>query len=361
MTSESKKPTKKPGVALYSLCIPSSVISKANARNLEQATHIAYQVAKAACAYNVSEIVILPIPTAEEIREQEELKAARTVQLTGSSGNKKIMFNSAQEDEIQKPDVAQTNPAMTKSDDTDNNAVLFATLLQYFVTPPYLVKSVYKDSPYRHKFVHAQKLPKLSTLPFMNNNGVAAQFKEGLTVAKKSPRVVKGGKKTSALRKLKVTKYVNVGEETLLELAGPEVPVNVRVTVDKKNRKVVSPSEAYGVAGCKASFGYHVRLAQTFSQIFTELSFPEGYTESILVNANNYFRSESGAQLPAAEKPTLGNVLLVLGNLNDLDYAFSQDTIEGVESVSEMFDSEMAVPAGLRVEDAAMVSLTMAS
>lgn len=357
---ETRKPSKTAGPVQTSLCIPSSVIAKSNASNLEQITYVAYQIAKAAAIYNVAEIVVLDVPSFQARQEKEEKDLQKAVQVEGEKGNKKIKFNISNEEIIKEASAATGKDAevLEESSNMENNSLLFATLLQYFVTPPYLVKGVFAASKFNKKFKYAEKLPKLTTLPFMNNNDVARDFKEGLTIPKHTPKITKKNKKVSALKKLKVTKYVNVGDATPLELNGLEVPVNVRVTVDTKNKKIVSPQAAYGVSGNKASFGYLVRFAKTFSSIFTELSFPGGYTESVFVNADNFFSSTSNSSLPQTEKPKDGQVLLVVGNLHDLEYSFSQDTIPGVEKVTEMFDSEVAVPAGLRIEDAALVGLT---
>lgn len=357
-----KKPTKEHGSTKIALCIPSSVISQSNARNLEQITHVAYQIAKAASVYNVSEIVVLDVPRAEEIQEKLEADANKAVQLEGDKGNKKIKFNISNEEIIAetKKEDSSHEQVLVELPINDNNALLLATLLQYFVTPPYLVKGVFQSSRFNKKFKYAEKLPKLGNLPFMNNNGVLEDFKEGLTVPKHTPKIQKKNKKVSAVKKLKVTKYVNIGQSKLLELNGVEIPVNVRVTVDVKNKKIVSPQEAYGVSGTKGSFGYFVRYAKSFSSIFTQLSFPSGYTESVFVQADDFFSRTPKSDLDTIEKVTKGDVLFVVSDLKDLEYSFSQETIPGVEKVTEMFDSELKVPAGLRIEDAALVALAKA-
>lgn len=351
-------PTKEPKDFQISLCIPSSVISSSNASNLEHITHIAYQIAKAATIYNVSEIVVLDIPSKKTREEQNQ--HVSVINLQGDSGNKKIKFSSVAEDKAQMETLKNSQTSNeTGTGDNENNAFLLASLLQYFVTPKYLVNSVFRTNPYSKKFKYAGKLPKLSTLPFMNNNGVQNDFKEGFTIAKQAPKIRKKNKKTSAVKKLRVTKYVNVGESKLLELNGPEVPTNVRVTVDIKNKKVVSPDKAYGISGCKASFGYHVRLVRTVTAVFTELSHPDGYSESVFVNADNYFADGANAQIPKKDNDWSGEILMVIGNIRDLEYIFKQESIEGVENISDMFDSELHVPSGLRIEDAALVSLAM--
>lgn len=352
------KASKAVGGAKFAICVPSSVISRANAKNLEQITHIAYQVAKAATIFQVSEIVILDVPD----RRTNENDANKAVEMAGEQGNKKITFNLSNEDlgpapsaEARKEDVK-----LQESDENEGNALLFATILQYFVTPPYLVKGVFQDSKFKHKFKYAEKLPKLSTLPFMNSNSSIKDFKEGLSIPKHTPKIKKKNKKVSALKKLQVTKYVNIGKATPLVLEGTEIPVNVRVTIDVKNRKVVSPQTAYGTSGTKGSFGYLVRYAKAFSAIFTELTFPNGYTESIYIQADEYF-SPSETSLKTMERSREGTVLLVVGNLLDLKNSFAKESIPGVNEVTDMFDGEIKVPSGLRIEDAVMIGLTKAT
>lgn len=352
-----KTPTKTMSDSSVSLCIPSTIIAESNTRNLEQITNTAYQIAKAATIYNVSEIVILDVPSKSERERREEQVSLQAVQLPGELGNKKIKFGG----EADIKATTSTEPVVNEQQSKDaDNALLFATLLQYFVTPDYLVKSVFKTNKFAKKLLHAEKLPKLSTLPFMNNNSVGRDFKEGLTVAKHTPKVQKKKSKVSAMKKLKVTKYVNVGEAAPLVLTGSEVPVGVRVTVDIKNKQVVSPQVAYGVTGCKSSFGYFVRLAKSFSAVFTELAYPEGYSESLFVQAEDYFGNATPLSLKQTDRASTGQVLLIVSKIGDIAYSFQADSIEGVDNVTDMFDGEIRVPAGLRIEDAAMIGLTRA-
>lgn len=356
-----RSPSKEQGNSKYAICVPSSIISLRNARNLEQITNIAYQIARAATIFNVSEIVILESPSVTEKQALNEAKNQKAVEVEGTGGNKKISFNLSDADIGDKTE-AQNDAAtqeVVEKGDNESNGLLFATLLQFFVTPPYLVKGVFQDSIFKHKFKYAEKLPKLTTLPFMNNNNVIKDFKEGLSIPKHTPKIKKKNKKVSALKKLQVTKYINIGQTKPLELNGAEIPVNVRVTVDVKNKKVVSPQVAYGVTGTKASFGYFVRYAKSFSSIFTELSFPEGYTESIFVRADDYFNSKK-VDLPKISGTSTGQKLLVVSSLEDLNYIFEGENIPGVQNATEMFDGQLEVPEGLRIEDAVMIGLTRA-
>ncbi|EGV62931.1 hypothetical protein PSN45_001216 [Yamadazyma tenuis] len=343
------KPTKKPHKSSpevqFSICLPSSLISYANASNLEQITNIAYQVAKAATIYNVPEIIILDVPTIDAQYEILESKANKAVKI-----DKKIKFNEILEPPVQQQ-IVPNQPQNVQ--ENHNNHELFESLLQFFITPPYLVKAMLKDNKYTKKFKYAQTLPKLSTLPFMGNNGTHNDFKEGLSIPKKSP----GNKKQR--NKLKVTKYVNIGHAQPFELT-QEVPVNVRVTVDLKNKTIVSPLHAYGVIGYKSSFGYHTRIARNFNEIFTKSAFPTGYTSSIYVNCANYFSSEpadttNNIQLNSSEN---NRVLLVFGNPKDLEFSFKQDKSLSVPSFTDLFDQKLCIPPTIKVEDAVLIALT---
>lgn len=337
-----EKPTKKPrkssSPVQISICVPSSIISSTNAHNLEQITAIAYQVARAATIYNVVEIVVLNVPSIAKRHEILEIQAGKAIKV-----DKKIKFNESLDDSSTDTSITSFN-----SNDDENDFQLFENLLQYFITPPYLVKAMFKNSKYLPKFKYAMKLPKLSTLPFMNNNNVIKDFKEGLSIPKKSP-----GKKQK--NKLKMTKYVNIGESQPFELSH-EVPVNVRVTVDIKNKKIVSPTEAYGVIGAKSAFGYYTRSTTNFHQIFTKSAQPDGYSASIYVNCDNYFES-SDFSMPPLTTENSSKILLVFGNPHDLDFCLKQDKQINVPNFKDLFDHSFCL-SNVRIEDALMIALT---
>lgn len=328
----------------YTLCIPTTIVGPSNARNLQQATAVLYQVAKVASIYNVSEIVIMDTfkdPIEEPVNITE----------VGKDGKKKIKFD----------DVEAKIDAATKTQlEVTEQAMFIATVLQYFVTPPYLIKTIFKQKFFKN-FQHAKEYPKLSTLPFMSQS-VDSKYREGLTVTMgKITKPSKNSKKKS--QPLKNTKYVNIGYDSYLELSGQQVPTNVRVTVDTEEKKVVSPLEAYkDQTGAKASYGYHVRIAKTFTSIFTESAYPDGYTSSIWVNGGDYFHNSKiemdSFKLKSDVKSA--NLLLVVAKWGDVEYAFEQDkkNLEGVSGAKEFFDGEMKIPEGSRVEDAAMIALT---
>ena len=359
LEKEVRKPLKFPGSCQYSLCVPSTIIRDSNARNLEQITHIAYQVAKVATIFNVLEIIILDIPT-DTTKNHENISEVRD----SRSNTKRIKFDDDKHNlsntrkEIQSPSPDENESAK------ENKGVLFATLLQYFVTPPYLVKTTFADEKYKKKLKYAKSLPKISTLPFMSNNEVFKNFREGITLSSTLLRSHSHNRQKS----LPETNFVNVGRKRAFEL-DQKVPTNVRVTVDLRNRKIVSPTSAYGVVGAKLSFGYYVRFCNRFSSLFTQSPFPEGYTSSVYVNSDDYFnandsipeRCSIASKLPQHIEQENGKILLIIGNYLDFERSFQsdRDNLPSVTSVAQFFDSELSIPKGTRIEDAALITMSI--
>ncbi|CCH60504.1 hypothetical protein TBLA_0C07130 [Henningerozyma blattae CBS 6284] len=320
----------------YSLCIPNNIIDQCT--NLEQITHIMYQIAKSATMFNVGEIVIL-----------------ETSSKTDNNKSK-------------------------KKDGKLSNSMLMASLLQYFVTPPYLLKSVFKKEYWKY-FTVASKLPRLSVLPFMRYlKEDEGRYREGLAIRMEKPNA-------KSNKEFKQTKYINIGKSDALELKSQLVPINVRVTVDTVERKVVSPDEAYGdFVGAKASYGYHVRVAKQFADVFTECAFPGGYSQAVWVNSGDYYYDGSlkkylktETQVPYLEGILSGStssesetqddiaaLLLVLGKWDTLKASFnaSRDQFEGCSGVHEFFDGQLELPGSVPqgqvpVHDGCMMALTL--
>ncbi|RCK59260.1 hypothetical protein Cantr_07199 [Candida viswanathii] len=313
-----------------SICIPSSVISSKNAYNLEQATNIIYQIAKAATIYKVSEIIVFKSSQAPTKEEPED------------KGTKKIVFNEEEE----------PNRSATSTDDpSSNDALLAASLLQFFITPPYLIKSMFsphlnkKFTNIMPKFKHAFKLPRITTLD------LSKDFKEGMIIPRETPLVRKKSslKKVKADHKVTVSKYVNIGEPQAMKLdIKREIPIYSRVTVDLRTKTLVSAAKAYGNAGHRGAFGYLVRMVEDgdFSKVFTQSAVPEGYSSTVYVNCNDYF-GHNKVELPDTESVAGGNILVVFGNLKD----YKQD-------VQLLFDTKLSIPLGCKVEDAVLIALT---
>lgn len=320
----------------YSLCIPTTVLS--NCQNLEQITFAIYQIARTATIFNVGEIVIL--------------------------------------------DLEEKSDKAPKSQSSLSDAMLIASLLQYFVTPPYLVSTVFKKQ-YSRYFQVAMKLPRLSSLPFMRHtDSDQGRYREGLAIRMSKPGTASLKKKT---KEFKQTKFINIGKEQPLELKSQLVPVNVRVTVDTVDQRVVSPQEAYGdYVGANASYGYHVRVAKSFGAIFTECAFPKGYSQAVWVNSGDYYYNEQlqkhrkvETQLPylnkiikpsdTPEEPAPpANLLLVCGKWDHINSSFqkSKHQFEGCDGAHQFFDSQLELPGAapqgnVTIPDSCMISLAL--
>ncbi|AEY98475.1 FAGL342Cp [Eremothecium gossypii FDAG1] len=344
----------------YTLCIPTSILD--NCANLEQVTHALYQIAKAATLFNVGEIVVLDLGT------DTDAAAPHLAASELEPRKRKIKFEDVTE---------KTETSNKKSASRLSGAMLIATLLQYFVTPRYLVSSVFKKK-YSSYFNCAAKLPRLSALPFMRHLQTdQGRYREGLSVNMAKPAAAK---KPSTR-----TKYINIGKDTMLELRSQQVPVNVRVTVDTVNKNVVSPAEAYGdYSGANAAYGYSVRVARTFADIFLGAGFAGGYTQSLWVNSADFFFDPAAqssvrldSKIPHVQKiikPSLeelheqlsvqpANLLLVFGKWKHLSDKFQQtkDQFDGASGAHDLFDGRLDLPGApegyICIEDSCMVAL----
>ncbi|CDO95478.1 unnamed protein product [Kluyveromyces dobzhanskii CBS 2104] len=363
----------------HSICIPTTVLD--NCKNLEQITYTLYQIARSACIFNVSEIVILEV--------ESEAKKHGSQDTSGKSQGVNIKFD--QEDVANDGKKNSQNGSKSNTNKLDDKKrlskpMLMASLLQFFVTPPYLVNSVFKKD-YMKYFTYAKQLPKISSLPFMRyyqeNQG---RYREGLAI-----RMSKPGERGKSKKSFDQTKYINIGKGENLELKGQLVPINVRVTVDTVEQKVVSPEEAYGdFVGAKASFGYHVRVAKSFADLFTQSPFPQGYTQTVWINSGDFFFDKTLkknvkvlTQIPAVEKvvrrteeeiladpskANSANLLAVFGKWEHIKKSFEscKEQFEGASGAYQFFDGELSLPGTtpqgiIRTEDACTIALTLLS
>ncbi|XBW36919.1 hypothetical protein QEN19_002498 [Hanseniaspora menglaensis] len=328
-----KLPSKK---ASFSVCVGTSIIS--SCKNLEQITFVLYQVAKACTIYNVNEIVILN--DAIENREKDT---------SGKSFSK---------------------------------TTTISTILQYFITPDYLVKSTFKKTHFP-LLKHCEKLQKISTLPFnklisTGNSDLKKEsrlYKEGISVSMEHPNPTK--RQTQSYDQ---TKYIQIGEAKLLELANQIIPKNVRVTVNVEEKKIVSPKEAYGAEYLNLdgdNFGYILRACENIEQMYLQCPKKDGYDQTIFVNCGDLhsksFKTEKkrsplldGVKISDkitqrdSENPT--QVLLFFNSWFTLTQLFEKvsNNLQGqLENIGEIFDLELPVVSHIvSPEDAILASLS---
>ncbi|CAI8500939.1 unnamed protein product [Hanseniaspora opuntiae] len=229
-------------------------------------------------------------------------------------------------------------------------------------------------------------LPKISTLPFnklINQGDVEVKkdmlnlYREGISVTMKHPN-----KKASS--KYEQTKYIQIGEAELLELSNQLIPTNVRVTVNKQTREIVTPEEAYGKDNLnihRDNIGYTIRMVDSIENLYLGCIKKEGYDQSLLINCgdihsksfqnqilrNNFekvTRGEDplrkGIKVKDAENPT--QVLMVFNSVYNLDNLFKVRDVnlqQQIGNVLEIFDNEVPLSSHvITAEDAVMITLT---
>lgn len=343
-----------------SLCIPSTCISFKSCRSQNHATYIAHQISRAAVLYGVTEIIIYDIPE-EEVSSQENNKEA-------SDQPKKVKFD---DDDIGSGVDAKIKHKVQASD----NSIRLANLLQYFVTPSYLRKSIFEHSK---EFQYAKKLPKLPGLPFQNHK--SSRFLEGVTVRSgiaKSGKKKKGKKSKKQLELEATTEFVNVGLDEFIKLEDQKLPTNTRVTVDIEERKTVSPFQAYNSVLSSftpfktQSFGYSVRVAPSFGSIFMESIFPQGYSFTAYVPCEEFtlkeFTDTSSnikqiePELLSQQKTSSQNLLLIFGIWKEIVRTVKMDSELGDTEAFRLFDGRLACQRGVRTEDTVLISLAQIS
>lgn len=143
------------------------------------------------------------------------------------------------------------------------------------------------------------------------------------------------------------------------------VPNNVRVTVNIKESKIVSPHDAYGEdnVGVNASYGYGVRVAHSFNEVFTQMLVP--YEQSCWVECGEFYKDKKSTdKLANLDELRDGNVLVIVGSWDRLQDSLVKD--EDIVNISQFMDGQWALPTvipqgHLSVEDACMVAMTSIS
>lgn len=272
-------------VSTISIAVPGSILD--NAQSPELRTYLAGQIARAACIYNIDEIVIFDDQPAANVTTQ------KMAQLETHDGVK-----------IARPCCVQ-----------------FARILQYLECPQYLRKFFFPI----HNDLKFSGL--LNPLDSQHHLRVTSEFiyREGIITNKQHP---KGS-------------FVNVG---LLHdvLVNKQLPENLRVTVklpassDLKSKKlkgkVVPPSEPRRATGIY--WGYNVRIANSISQVFSQCPYgADGYDVTIGT-------SDKGENVHEVESKSLKfkHMLIMFGGLFGLENAVENDENLTVDDPSLLFD-----------------------
>ncbi|ODQ68580.1 DUF171-domain-containing protein [Nadsonia fulvescens var. elongata DSM 6958] len=348
------------------ISIPSSVISPSCTKSLQQAVHTVYQIARGVLTFGISEVVIY--------EAVEDIKAASKIQVGAVEGEekpKKKTFDDEDDDFINK---TKAKPKKAKkANEISAEAMMVATLLQFFITPSYLRQAIFKKQTSSKKpksktnqdmiksmMEYAKKLPKLPGLPFMNHS---TRYREGISILS-----LHKSKKGNLVKNSGLTKYVNVGLKRAFQI-DTSIPLNARVTVDLKEKKIVAASEAYGQDA--NSFGYNVRMANQFSNVFTQSSIENGYDYTVWIGSGEFHKSSTTGtadnEPTAVDMTTFSainqekNVLYVFGKWSDVSGAIKADAELGQVAAKDIFDGQILTKTReVRVEDSIFIGLTKA-
>ncbi|KIX95834.1 uncharacterized protein Z520_08542 [Fonsecaea multimorphosa CBS 102226] len=253
-----------------SVALPGSIIG--NAKNHDQKTFLAGQIARALAVFCVDEVVIFDD---EDVETQQQRPAIRENEYTAFSH----------------PDH------------------FLAHLLSYLETPPHLRKSLFSMHP---NLRTAGTLPSLD-MPHHLRAHEWCEYREGITTT-----AVADGKGT----------LVDVGLPGFLLLSGAEIPPNTRVTVhledeDSKNGVAVSPNAPREAKGYY--WGYTVRQCSSLTDVFTECPYDGGYDISVGTSERGQPLEKVLAERPIAAATGYKHVLMVFGGVAGLEIAAKND------------------------------------
>lgn len=307
--SKSAKQAEKPEEILdpstISIAIPGSILE--NAQSPELRSYLAGQIARAACIYQVDEIVVF-----------DDL------------GVKNV--NSGDRDD---------------GDEVRRGCKQFERILQYLECPQYLRKFFF---PIHKDLQYCGLMNPLDSQHHLRAHSEFA-YREGVTMSKK----VKEGSQSC---------FVNVGLLHDVKV-NQQLNENLRVTVkldpgqDLKARKlhgaIVGASEPRRETGIY--WGYSVRVAASLTEVFTKAPYEHGYDLTIGT-------SDKGSPISSVEPNSLAfnHALVVFGGLQGLEIALETDDKLEIDEPQLLFDHYLnTVPRQgsrtVRTEEAVLITM----
>ncbi|XP_055625312.1 putative methyltransferase C9orf114 [Toxorhynchites rutilus septentrionalis] len=307
---EVTKVAEKDQISTLSIAVPGSILD--NAQSPELRTYLAGQIARAACIFQVDEVVVFD-DCGSNNQMSDKLSTIETVE--GTSSGRRC-------------------------------CIQLARILQYLECPQYLRKYFF---PIHNDLKFCGLLSPLDSQHHLRQAS-EFEFREGIVTNKPT--------------KNDKSSFVNVGllndvlVETHLE-PGLRVTVKMPPGADLKSKKirakVVSPSQPRQETGIY--WGYNVRIANSLSQVFTKSPYKGGYDLTIGT-------SDTGTNVHEVETRGLKyrHALVVFGGVLGLEPALENDTKLNVANVESLFDEYLnTVPRQgsrtVRTEEAILISL----
>jgi len=305
--AEEEEKTKVPAVPgrqnTISIAVPCSVID--NCQNLELKCYLASMVARSAAIFGIDEVIVY-----------NDTNVSIPETLSGD---------------------------YTQLGKHSHSAVTLASILQYMECPPYLRKSIF---PHKTEFELASRMNPLNIPHHKQDHPL---FREGIVSTNPS----KPGK--GSLIYYGVQREIQT--DRLLE-AGLRVTVKLEKTVEgqkKLNGKIVSPQTPR--LENSIYWGYSVRLAKNFSEVFQKNPFKSQGKYDLVIGT-----SENGISVEDAELKSFQHCLVVFGGLQGLEAAMENDETLKASKPTELFDAYLntCMDQGsrtIRTEEALFISL----
>ncbi|XP_076393699.1 28S rRNA (uridine-N(3))-methyltransferase [Megachile rotundata] len=310
LQKEAAKPVEhfeKKDVSTISIAVPGSILD--NAQSPELRTYLAGQIARAACVYQIDEIVVFD--DKGEITEDEKKKVRNDEVL----GERRI------------------------------GCLQLARILQYLECPQYLRKYFF---PLHKDLQYAGVLNPLDTPHHLRQSDVSL-YREGVITNKP----VKGDKGS----------YVNVGllnNVHVDKVLTAGLRVTVKIPPDQPNPKkikgfIVPPNIPRAESGIY--WGYNVRLANNLTEALTQGPYEDGYDLTIGT-------SDKGKSVDDIEVKSIKyhHALIVFGGLSGLEAALDGDPSLDVDDPSLIFDKYLNTcpqqgSRTIRTEEAILITL----
>nr|CAD7399159.1 unnamed protein product [Timema poppensis] len=291
-----------------SIAVPGSILD--NAQSQELRTYLAGQIARAACVFEIDEVIVYDdlgdTGSEEKVQVDEEVYGIKTARRCCAQ---------------------------------------LARILQYQECPQYLRKYFF---PFHHDLNYVGLLNPLDAPHHLRQTDEFA-FREGIVTNLPS----KPGQSS-----------VNVGlykDITVDKALTPGIRVTVKMQPNNKGTKkirgtVVAPTAPRTETGIY--WGYNVRLALTLGNVFCQSPYPGGY--DLTIGTSDKGRNVD--ELPAQSLSDCSHALVVFGGLSGLEAALENDEKLMVDDPSFLFDHYLNTCPNqgsrtIRTEEAILISM----
>uniref|UniRef100_A0A069DYS1 Uncharacterized protein n=1 Tax=Panstrongylus megistus TaxID=65343 RepID=A0A069DYS1_9HEMI len=293
-------------VKTISIALPGSILDSVQCTELQ--TYVVGQIARAACIYNVDEIVVFD-DTCSSIGEKTDEEESES--------------------------------------NTWQNCKYFAKLLQYLECPQYLRKLLF---PLDEDLRYVGLLNPVEAPHHFRSNQLSI-YREGVVIDKTNKNGQKSFAEIGLTSKVKLDKKLEPGTRVTVKLP----PKNQGS--HKLNGIVVTPLEPRSKLGLY--WGYEVRLAASISDVFSHCPYKKGYNLTIGT-------SDKGVAINnvSFEKKKKLHLLIVFGGLKGLEFALESDKKIDVDDVTLLFDHYLNTCPNqgtrtIRTEEAILISLAV--